>query len=96
MTRAAAASALVWLDDALDALRSAGLYRAPKTIEGPAGPEVAITGRRVLLFASNDYLGLANDPRVKEGAIRAVQRYGTGAGASRLVSAPATPSTATN
>lgn len=86
MTRTTAPSALAWVDEELDALRGAGLYRAPKTIEGPPGPEVTVEGKRVLLFASNDYLGLANDPRVREGAIRAVERYGAGAGASRLVS----------
>jgi 8-amino-7-oxononanoate synthase len=86
MRQATAPSAIAWVNEALDALRHAGLYREPKTIEGPPGPEVTIAGRRVLSFASNNYLGLANDPRVKEGAIRAVERYGAGAGASRLVS----------
>jgi 8-amino-7-oxononanoate synthase len=46
---------------------------------------VEVGGRRVLQFASNNYLGLANDPRVREAAIRAVERWGWGAGASRLV-----------
>lgn len=86
MTRTAVADVLAWVDEDLEALRAAGTYRAPKTAEGPIGPEVTVAGQRVLLFASNDYLGLANDPRVKAGAIAAVERYGAGAGASRLVS----------
>ncbi len=86
MTQTAVADVLAWIDGELDALRAAGLYRSPKTIDGPIGPEVTIAGRPALLFASNDYLGLANDPRVKAAAIRAVERYGAGAGASRLVS----------
>ncbi len=90
MTQATATDPLAWIDEELDSLRRAGLYRAPNTVDGPPGPEVTIAGRRVLLFASNDYLGLASDPRVKRGAIQAIERYGAGAGASRLVSGDVT------
>lgn len=90
MTQATATDPLAWVDEEIDSLRRAGLYRAPNTVDGPPGPEVTIAGRRVLLFASNDYLGLASDPRVKRGAIQAIERYGAGAGASRLVSGDVT------
>lgn len=67
-------------------LNKAGLMRALKTVEGPQGPEVFIGGKPVTLFCSNDYLGLSNHPLVKKAAIEAIERYGVGAGASRLVS----------
>ncbi len=62
------------------------LYRQRRTLEGAQQPEVVLDGQRYLAFCSNDYLGLANDPRLKQSAIEAVQRYGVGSGASHLVS----------
>jgi glycine C-acetyltransferase/8-amino-7-oxononanoate synthase len=67
-------------------LEAAGLGRRTRLIEGPQGPHVTVDGRRVLLLCSNNYLGLADHPRVRAAAVDAVQRWGTGAGASRLVS----------
>ena len=55
-------------------------------VAGPQGPRVMLDGRRVLLLCSNNYLGLADNPRVREAAAEAARRYGVGAGASRLVS----------
>jgi 8-amino-7-oxononanoate synthase len=57
-----------------------------RTVDGPQGPWVELEGRPVLLLCSNNYLGLADHPRVRAAAVDAVQRWGTGAGASRLVS----------
>jgi 8-amino-7-oxononanoate synthase len=71
---------------ALDGLRERGLYRRLRLIEGPQGPRVLLDGREVLLLCSNDYLGLAGDPRVREAAAQAALRWGAGAGASRLIS----------
>jgi 8-amino-7-oxononanoate synthase len=71
---------------ALDGLRERGLYRRLRLIEGPQGPRVLLDGREVLLLCSNDYLGLAADPRVREGAAEAALRWGAGAGAARLIS----------
>ncbi|MBI5492842.1 MAG: 8-amino-7-oxononanoate synthase [Deltaproteobacteria bacterium] len=70
----------------LSKLKAAGLKRSLKLVEGPQGPRVSVDGREVILLCSNDYLGLANDPLVKEAAKEAIDRWGLGAGASRLVS----------
>jgi glycine C-acetyltransferase/8-amino-7-oxononanoate synthase len=71
---------------ALEELRERGLYRRLRLIEGPQGPRVLLSGREVLLLCSNDYLGLASDPRVREAAAEAALRWGAGSGASRLIS----------
>ncbi len=73
-------------DDNLNRLRAAGLLRQLRTVEGEQGPWVSVDGRRLLLFSSNNYLGLANHPRVKAAAKAAIDRYGVGAGAARLIS----------
>ncbi len=70
----------------LDALAAADLLRRPGVVESACGPRVVIGGREVVCLCGNDYLGLANDPAVKAAAIEAVERFGVGAGASRLVS----------
>lgn len=75
----------------LERLDENGLRRSPVPLEGTPGPRVRIDGREVLLFCSNDYLGLANNEEVREAAVRATERYGTGAGASRLVSGDLPP-----
>ncbi len=71
---------------ALDALRERGLYRRTRLISGPQGPRVTLDGRQVVLMCSNNYLGFADHPRVREAAAEAAMRWGVGAGASRLVS----------
>src|SRR5437588_10001390 len=70
----------------LDDLRDQGLYRKLRMISGPQGPRVLLDGKPVLLMCSNNYLGLADHPRVREAAADAAMRWGVGAGASRLVS----------
>ena len=69
----------------LDGRRTRDMYRKRRILEGPQGREVVVDGRRLLNFCSNDYLGLANDPRVREAFKAAIDRWGTGAGASHLV-----------
>ena len=71
---------------ALAQLDAAHLKRIRRTPENPCGPEVMLEGRRLVAFASNDYLGLANDAALKTGAIAAIAQWGVGAGASQLVS----------
>ena len=70
----------------LDALARRSLLRRLRMIDSAPGAEVELSGRRVLLLSSNNYLDLASHPRVTEAAIQAIRRYGVGAGASRLVS----------
>ena len=65
-------------------LRERSLFRTEEVFESPPAPHVRQHGREILMFASNDYLDLANDPRMKEAAAAAVLRYGTGTGGSRL------------
>jgi glycine C-acetyltransferase/8-amino-7-oxononanoate synthase len=67
-------------------LRRSGLHRRLRLIEGPQGPRVLLDGAEVLLLCSNNYLGLADHPRVREAAGEAAARYGAGAGSSRLIS----------
>ena len=74
------------LDRELAKLEAAHLKRVRRTPQNPCGPEMALDGRQLVAFASNDYLGLANDPALKQGAIEAVKCWGVGAGASPLVS----------
>jgi 8-amino-7-oxononanoate synthase len=73
------------LNEELEALRATALYRSMRTLESPQQPRVMAGGREVRNFSSNDYLGLAASPEVKEALIRGVERWGAGAGASRLV-----------
>jgi glycine C-acetyltransferase/8-amino-7-oxononanoate synthase len=70
----------------LDELRETGLYRRMRHVSGPQGSRVVLDGRPVLLLCSNNYLGLADHPRVREAAADAAMRWGAGAGGSRLVS----------
>jgi glycine C-acetyltransferase len=70
----------------LDVLRQEGLFRSMRLLQGEQSGRVVLDGREVLLLCSNNYLGLTDHPAMKEAAIRAVERYGTGSGASRLVS----------
>ncbi len=70
-----------WLDER----KSQFLYRTPKIATSPQQPSMVIDGRKVLSFCSNDYLGLANHPRVIEALVSATHRYGVGSGASHLV-----------
>lgn len=74
------------LSAALAKLEAAFLKRERKTPENPCGPEMLLNGRKLIAFASNDYLGLANDAALKQGAIAAIEQWGVGSGASQLVS----------
>jgi len=72
--------------DEIDRLTNSGLYRSLRTVEPATAGRVAINGSEAILLCSNNYLGLADHPALKNAAIDAVSRYGTGSGASRLVS----------
>ena len=70
----------------LAALGKKDLYRHRRVVESPAGRELVVGGRRLLNFCSNDYLGLAADPRVTAAFKAGADRWGVGSGASHLVS----------
>jgi 7-keto-8-aminopelargonate synthetase-like enzyme len=72
--------------ETLEEIRSQGLYRQLRRVEAVDGVRIQVDGRWLTNFASNDYLGLAGHPLVRERALRALREYGGGAGASRLIS----------
>lgn len=74
-----------WLDGQLQSLRDQHLYKVPKILESPAGGRVRMNGREVVNLSSNNYLGLANHPRVRQAALEAIEKWGVGAGAVRWI-----------
>jgi 8-amino-7-oxononanoate synthase len=78
-------------EEQLKALRAASLDRHLSEIATAQGPEIEIAGRRFINFSSNDYLGLANDARLRKAATEAINEFGVGAGASRLISGTQSP-----
>jgi 7-keto-8-aminopelargonate synthetase-like enzyme len=79
------------LTQRLAAIRQQGLLRELRRIDSPQTPRLEMGGSTLLNFSSNDYLGLANEPALKEAAVKAVEHYGAGAGASRLICGSLTP-----
>jgi 8-amino-7-oxononanoate synthase len=73
------------LNQRLAALQRQNLFRDLRRVDSPQSPRIRIGGQALLNFSSNDYLGLANDPILKAAAIKAVEKFGAGAGASRLI-----------
>ncbi|MFC3884543.1 8-amino-7-oxononanoate synthase [Bacillus songklensis] len=73
-----------WVDQELQQIHEKGLLRTLRRIDGTNGAQINLEGRPVLLFSTNNYLGLANDPRMKKKAIEAIGQFGTGSGGSRL------------
>lgn len=71
--------------DAPQKFRAAGIYPYFRAIESDQDTEVIISGKKVLMFGSNAYLGLTNHPKVKEAAIEATKKYGTGMAGSRFL-----------
>ena len=75
-----------WIEKSLDTIRRAHWHRSPQSIESSPGAVVKLTARRLINFASNDYLGLAGDDRLIQAAMAATKEFGTGATGSRLLS----------
>ncbi|MGD8347960.1 MAG: 8-amino-7-oxononanoate synthase [Gammaproteobacteria bacterium] len=73
------------LQGELDRRREAGLYRRRRVIESAQGIETRIDGKTLLSFCSNDYLGLANHPDIRQACSAAVAEYGVGSGAAHLI-----------
>jgi len=76
---------LGWIDEEREQLANAGLLFTIRTIESPMDAWVTIDGRQLLNFCANNYLGLANHPRLREAAKAAIDRYGIGPGAVRVI-----------
>ena len=76
---------LAWIREELQKLKESGLYTNIRTIESPMDAWVTIEGRRLLNFCANNYLGLANHPRMRQAAKRAVDSFGVGPGAVRTI-----------
>jgi glycine C-acetyltransferase len=74
-----------WLGAQIQTLKDQHLYKVPKILETPAGGRVRMNGREVINLSSNNYLGLANHPRVRAAALRAIEEWGVGAGAVRWI-----------
>lgn len=75
-----------WIDEELKQIKDKNLFRILTELQSGQSPEIVIAGKRYILLASNSYLGLTTDPKVKDAAQRALEKYGTGSGGSRLVS----------
>ncbi len=74
-----------WLGDQLADIQRANLRRRLRRLDSAQGAEVTIDGRRLVNFSSNDYLGLADDPRLRAAAAGALEKFGAGSGSSRLI-----------
>ncbi|GAG67319.1 unnamed protein product, partial [marine sediment metagenome] len=74
-----------FLDEALDNLRKNKIFRELTVIEGAQGPRVKIRGKEVINLSSNNYLGLNTHPKLKEAALKAIEKYGVGSGAVRTI-----------
>ncbi len=85
MTEATLPPKLQWIEDELRNLRESGLYVHIRTIESPQDAWLVVDGKRVLNFCSNNYLGLANHPRLRAAAQRAIDQYGIGPAAVRTI-----------
>lgn len=76
---------LDWITQELATLKQNNLYNTVRTIESPQGAWIVVDGKRVLNFCSNNYLGLANDPRLKQAAHNAIDKFGVGPAAVRSI-----------
>jgi glycine C-acetyltransferase len=76
---------LQWIQDELKNLKDSGLYNRIRTLSSPQGAWLVVDGKRALNFCSNNYLGLANHPRLVKAAQTAVEKYGVGPGAVRTI-----------
>ena len=78
-------SKIDWLQQEIDSLKEAGLYNNIRTLSSPQGAWLVVDGKKVLNFCSNNYLGLANHPRIVKAARKATKTYGVGPGAVRSI-----------
>jgi glycine C-acetyltransferase len=81
---------LAWIEQEIASLKEQGLYTSIRTLSSPQGAWLEVDGRRVLNFSSNNYLGLANHPRLREAAKAAIDRMGIGPTAVRTIAGTTT------
>ena len=74
-----------YLKSELDALREKGIFNRPRVLESEQKSTVIIDGHEVITLSSNNYLGLTVHPRLREAAIKAIERYGVGSGSVRTI-----------
>lgn len=74
-----------WLGQEIQGLKEKSLYKVSRILQSAAGGRVQMDGKSVINLASNNYLGLANHPKVKQAAIEAIEKWGAGAGAVRWI-----------
>lgn len=79
-----------WIDEELKRLKSEGLYNNILVIESPIDAKIVINRKTVLNFCSNNYLGLANNPKIKKAAIEAIKKFGVGPAAVRTIAGTTT------
>ncbi len=79
------ANKLNWINESLTNLKETGLYNQIRTLNSPQGAWLVVDGKKVLNFCSNNYLGLANHPRLVDAAQEAMAKYGVGPGAVRTI-----------
>ena len=84
-------SKLNWIDEELASLKDSGLFNQIRTLSSPQGAWLVVDGKRVLNFCSNNYLGLANHPRLVAAAQDAMNEYGVGPGAVRTIAGTMDP-----
>src|SRR5579871_1359891 len=77
---------LAYLSEQLDSWRRAGTYQRLRVLESPCEPMSRFDGREVINLASNNYLGLADHPKLVEASVAATKKYGAGSGAVRTIS----------
>ena len=73
------------LEDELAALKKQNIYRSRRIVSSPQGVNIRVDGKSMINFSSNDYLGLANHPKVIEAFKKASRRYGVGTGSAHLI-----------
>ncbi|MBE0687687.1 MAG: aminotransferase class I/II-fold pyridoxal phosphate-dependent enzyme, partial [Anaerolineaceae bacterium] len=76
---------LVWAEEEIQSLKDNGLYNQIRTISSPQGAWLIVDGKKVLNFCSNNYLGLANHPKMVAAVKKVVDKYGVGPGAVRSI-----------
>ena len=74
-----------WFEEQLKTIRDAGLWKTERVIESPQSPTIRVNGREVLNFCANNYLGLANDSRLKQAAHQGVDEFGLGLSSVRFI-----------